>query len=80
MSLDPASFAVVPMRGPDAWRRTLEARERFLAAGDPDWLPPQSCGVRREIVLSWRRSLLSGVDATATDLPCDEGAVPPGQR
>jgi transcriptional regulator of acetoin/glycerol metabolism len=79
MSLDPASFAVVPMRGPDAWRRTLEAREHFLAAGDPDWLPPQSCGVRREIVLSWRRSLLSGVDATATDLPCDEGAVPPGR-
>jgi len=67
------------MHGPDAWRRTLEVREHFLAAADPDWLPPRSCGVRREIVLSWRRSLLSGVDAAATDLPRDEGAVPPGR-
>jgi sigma-54 dependent transcriptional regulator, acetoin dehydrogenase operon transcriptional activator AcoR len=79
MSPDPASFAVAPMRGPEAWRRTLEVKEHFLAAGDPDWLPPPSSGVRREIVLSWRRSLLSGVDATATGLPCDEGAVPPGR-
>ena len=79
MSSGPASFAVAPMRGPDAWRRTLEVREHFLAAADPDWLPPRSCGVRREIVLSWRRSLLSGVDAAATDLPRDEGAVPPGR-
>jgi transcriptional regulator of acetoin/glycerol metabolism len=65
------------MRGRAAWRRTLEVKERFLAAGDPDLLPPETCGVRREIVLSWRRSLLSGVDAASTDLPRDEGAVPP---
>ncbi|WP_395107663.1 sigma-54-dependent Fis family transcriptional regulator [Actinomadura sp. SCN-SB] len=65
------------MRGREAWRRTLAIKERFLAAGDPDLLPPEDCGVRREIVLSWRRSLLSGVDAAATDLPRDEAAVPP---
>jgi sigma-54 dependent transcriptional regulator, acetoin dehydrogenase operon transcriptional activator AcoR len=65
------------MRGREAWRRTHEVRERFLAAGDPDRLPPEDCGVRREIVLSWRRSLLSGVDAASTDLPCDDRAVPP---
>jgi transcriptional regulator of acetoin/glycerol metabolism len=63
------------MRGQRAWRRTLEARERFLA--DPDALPPGDCGVRREIVMSWRRSLLSGVDSASTDLPRDAGAVPP---
>src|SRR6266516_4619892 len=40
MSPGPASFAVAPMHGPDAWRRTLEVREHFLAAADPDWLPP----------------------------------------
>jgi sigma-54 dependent transcriptional regulator, acetoin dehydrogenase operon transcriptional activator AcoR len=77
MSPDSASLAVAPMCGPDAWRRTLEVRDRFLAAADPDWLPPRSCGVRREIVLLWRLLLLSGVDAAATDLPRDESAVPP---
>jgi transcriptional regulator of acetoin/glycerol metabolism len=65
------------MRGREAWRRTLEVKERFLVAGDPDRLPPPGCGVRREIVLSWRRSLLSGVDAASRDLPRDESAVPP---
>jgi sigma-54 dependent transcriptional regulator, acetoin dehydrogenase operon transcriptional activator AcoR len=73
--LEPAATPTVPMRGQQAWRRTLEARERFLA--DPDGLPPGEFGVRREIVMSWRRSLLSGVDATSTDLPRDAGAVPP---
>jgi sigma-54 dependent transcriptional regulator, acetoin dehydrogenase operon transcriptional activator AcoR len=72
-----AAAATAPMRGREAWRRTHEVKERFLTAGDPDRLPPEDCGVRREIVLSWRRSLLSGVDAASTDLPCDERAVPP---
>ncbi len=63
--------------GRQAWRRTMEVRERFLAAGDPDRLPPATCGVRRPIVLSWRRCLLSGVDPAATALPRDEGTVPP---
>ena len=71
--------AVPPMRGAEAWQRTLEIRERYLAGGDPGLLPPPDCGVRREIVLSWRRSLLSGVDATATDLPRDADAAPPGR-
>jgi hypothetical protein len=31
------------MRGPEAWRRTLEVRERFLAAGDLEGLPPLGC-------------------------------------
>jgi len=65
------------MRGREAWLRTLEAKERFLAAGDPGRLPPQTGEVRREIALSWRRSLLSGVDAAGTDLPRDASAVPP---
>lgn len=52
----------------------LEVRDRFLAAADPDRLPPEDCGVRREIVMSWRRSLLSGVDTASTDLPRDSGA------
>ena len=69
----------VPMLGQQAWRRTLEVRDRFLAAADPDRLPPEDCGVRREIVMSWRRSLLSGVDTASTDLPRDSGAVPPGR-
>jgi transcriptional regulator of acetoin/glycerol metabolism len=63
--------------GREAWRRTLQVRERFLAAGDPGRLPSMTCGVRREIVLSWRRSLLSGVDPAGTDLPRDEAAAPP---
>jgi hypothetical protein len=67
MDLMAAPVLPVPMRGQAAWRRTLEVRERFLAAG-PDWLPPEDCGVRREIVYSWRRSLLSGVDTASTDL------------
>jgi transcriptional regulator of acetoin/glycerol metabolism len=65
------------MQGQEAWRRTLAARERFLA--DPDGLPPGLWGVRREIVMSWRRSLLSGVDTAGTDLPRDTAAVPPGR-
>ncbi len=63
--------------GRQAWRRTMEVRERFLAAGDPDRLPSAACGVRREIVLSWRRCMLSGVDPAATALPRDEGTVLP---
>ena len=68
-----------PIRGHDAWRRTLEVRERYLAAGDADRLPPPGCGVRREIVMSWRRSMLSGVDTAGTELPRDRGAVPPAR-
>jgi sigma-54 dependent transcriptional regulator, acetoin dehydrogenase operon transcriptional activator AcoR len=63
--------------GRAAWRRTLEVREGFLAAGDPDRLPPPACGVRREIVLSWRRCVLSGVDPASTELPRDGAAEPP---
>jgi sigma-54 dependent transcriptional regulator, acetoin dehydrogenase operon transcriptional activator AcoR len=77
VSPEPGAVVTAPMRGREAWRRTLEVKERFLAAGDPDRLPPPGCGVRREIVLSWRRSLLSGVDAASRDLPRDESAVPP---
>jgi sigma-54 dependent transcriptional regulator, acetoin dehydrogenase operon transcriptional activator AcoR len=67
------------MHGHEAWRRTRDIRERYLAAGDPERLPPPDCGVRREIVMSWRRSLLSGVDTAGTDLPRDSGAVPPAR-
>jgi transcriptional regulator of acetoin/glycerol metabolism len=73
----PAAAPRAPMRGQEAWRRTLAAREQFLAG--PDRLPPGLWGVRREIVMSWRRSLLSGVDTTSTDLPRDTAAVPPGR-
>jgi transcriptional regulator of acetoin/glycerol metabolism len=73
----PTSPPPAPIRGAAAWRRTLAIKERYLAAGDPDQLPPATCGVRREILTSWRRCLLSGVDASATNLPRDEGAVPP---
>jgi sigma-54 dependent transcriptional regulator, acetoin dehydrogenase operon transcriptional activator AcoR len=79
MSTRSAALAASLMRGPDAWRRTLEVKERYLAAGDPDQLPPPDCGVRREIVASWRRSLLSGVDAAGTDLPRDACAALPGR-
>lgn len=78
MDLMAASVLPVPMRGQAAWRRTLEVRERFLAAW-PDWLPPEDCGVRREILYSWRRSLLSGADTASTDLLRDSRAVPPGR-
>jgi sigma-54 dependent transcriptional regulator, acetoin dehydrogenase operon transcriptional activator AcoR len=74
-SMEPAAIAAVPMRGTEAWRRTRDVRERFLAS--PDQRPPGDWGVRREIVMSWRRSLLSGVDSASTDLPIDSGAVPP---
>ena len=74
--MEPAAIARVPMRGQEAWRQTLEARERFLA--DHDQLP-EDCGVRREIIMSWRRSLLSGVDSAGTDLPRDTCAAPPGR-
>jgi sigma-54 dependent transcriptional regulator, acetoin dehydrogenase operon transcriptional activator AcoR len=63
--------------GRRAWRQTMEVRERFLAGADPDRLPPAACGVRREIIMSWRRCLLSGVDPAATTLPRDDGALPP---
>src|SRR5258708_3211330 len=79
MSIEPATMPVSLLYGDAAWRRTLAVRERYLGAGDPDQLPPPDCGVRHEIVLSWRRSLLSGVDTASTDLPCDCEAVPPGR-
>src|SRR5579862_1660283 len=78
MSTQPPEPApAVPMNGREAWRRTLAARERFLS--DPDRLLAGSCGVRREIIMSWRRSLLSGVDTASTDLPRDTDAAPPGR-
>jgi sigma-54 dependent transcriptional regulator, acetoin dehydrogenase operon transcriptional activator AcoR len=79
MSTQSAALAASLMRGPEAWRRTLEIKERYLASGDPDQLPPPGCGVRREIIASWRRSVLSGVDSASTDLPRDEGAALPGR-
>jgi sigma-54 dependent transcriptional regulator, acetoin dehydrogenase operon transcriptional activator AcoR len=79
MSTESAIVPAIPMHGHEAWRRTRDIRKRYLAAGDPDQLPPPDCGVRREIVMSWRRSLLSGVDTAGTDLPCDSGAVPPAR-
>jgi transcriptional regulator of acetoin/glycerol metabolism len=79
VSIEPAIMPVPRLYGQAAWMRTLEVRERYLAAGDPDQLPPPDCGVRREIIVSWRRSLLSGVDTASTDLPCDGDAVPPGR-
>jgi hypothetical protein len=57
VSAESGSVLTAPMRGREAGRRTLEARERYLAADDPDRLPPKACEVRREIALSWRRSL-----------------------
>jgi hypothetical protein len=80
VSAEPGSVLTTPMRGRAAWHRTLEARERYLAAGDPDRLPAQAGEVRREIAMSWRRSLLSGVDTASTDLPRDTNAVPPIYR
>ena len=71
MSTESAVVPAIPMHGHEAWRRTRDIRERYLAAGDPERLPPPDCGVRREIVMSWRRSLLSGVDTAGTDLPRD---------
>jgi len=73
----PVTTLTAPIHGRAAWQRTLEVKERYLAAGHPDQLPPTPCGVRPEIVSSWRRSLLSGVDAAGTDLPRDDGATRP---
>src|SRR5258708_22881683 len=79
MSIEPATMPGSLLYGDAAWRRTLAVRERYLGAGNPDQLPPPDCGVRHEIILSWRRSLLSGMDTASTDLPCDCEAVPPGR-
>src|SRR5262245_47225494 len=67
--------AAVPV-GPEAWRRTLQAKDRFLASGGLDRDPAGYRDVRPEILLSWQRSLLSGVDPGAVDLPRDERRGP----
>jgi len=67
--------AVVPV-GPEAWRRTMRAKDRFLASGGLDRDPAGYREVRPEILLSWQRSLLSGVDPGAVDLPRDERRGP----
>jgi sigma-54 dependent transcriptional regulator, acetoin dehydrogenase operon transcriptional activator AcoR len=73
----PGSALAEPMTGTAAWRRTLEIKHNFLQSGfltsaQPGRLPPHPVAVRPEIVRSWRRSVLGGVDWTATNLPQDE--------
>jgi sigma-54 dependent transcriptional regulator, acetoin dehydrogenase operon transcriptional activator AcoR len=46
-------------------RSVLVARERFLETGDPG----RAAGVRPEIVASWQRCRVSGVDPTDSDPP-----------
>ncbi|MFW3172204.1 sigma-54-dependent Fis family transcriptional regulator [Geodermatophilus sp. CPCC 206100] len=54
------------------WDAVRAAKERVLAA-DPFTVDPAAApGVRPEIVRSWRRSLLAGVDPAATRFPVDD--------
>lgn len=63
MSAEPCSVLTTPMHGRAAWHRTLEARERYLAAGDPDRLPAQTSEVAlTERFPAWDR------EAAARDL------------
>lgn len=64
--------STLPAIGQDAWRRTLEAKHRFLEARDPHHPSAAAAAVRPEILRSWSSSLLSGVDAEGTDIPRDE--------
>ena len=59
---------------------TGKGAEDFLAAGDPDRLPPEDCGVRREIVQSWRRSLLSSTQLSTYFVGYQEVAAIAGLR
>ncbi|MGE5287439.1 MAG: sigma-54-dependent Fis family transcriptional regulator [Micromonosporaceae bacterium] len=72
MTSQPGSALAAPMAGAVAWRRTLKIRRSFLEYGDPLRLPPRAGTVRPEILLSWRRSMLSGVDWAGTSLPRDD--------
>lgn len=72
MTTESGRTPATPATGPDAWRRTLEAKHRFLETRDPHRPPPAAAAVRPEILRSWSSSLLSGVDATDTGIPRDE--------
>jgi transcriptional regulator of acetoin/glycerol metabolism len=86
VSAEPGSVLTTPMRGREAWHRTLEARERYVGAGDPDRLPAQAFEVRREITLSWGRSLLplrerlGEVPALVSDIIAELRPEPPRPR
>jgi transcriptional regulator of acetoin/glycerol metabolism len=55
----------------------VRAAKADLLARDPFSLSPADApGVRPEVVRSWRRSLLAGVDPAATRFPVDDGFAP----
>lgn len=57
-----------PIFGPEGWQRTREAKRRFLRNGSVDGSGGQALQVRPEILLSWKRSVLSGVDMTTSQV------------
>lgn len=79
MTQYPGSIFRAPMQGAVAWREMLDVKHHFLASGDVGWRPPRTGDVRNEILLSWRRCVLSGVDPAATLLPRDEDRPPPAR-
>lgn len=55
--------------GAEEWKRTREAKHRFLERGTFHEADSYGAGVRPEILASWKRSVLSGVDPRANSVP-----------
>ncbi|MFD2416346.1 sigma-54-dependent Fis family transcriptional regulator [Amycolatopsis pigmentata] len=66
---------VIP-RTPAEWERVREAKLDALARGPLAVDPADYPGVRPEVVASWRRSMLAGVDPAATHYVVDKDFQP----
>ncbi|SFL14723.1 sigma-54-dependent Fis family transcriptional regulator [Geodermatophilus ruber] len=58
------------------WERVREAKHDVLSRDPFTVRPADHPGVRPEVVASWRRSLLAGVDPNATRFPVDDPFEP----
>ncbi|WP_175475406.1 helix-turn-helix domain-containing protein [Arthrobacter sp. UCD-GKA] len=58
------------------WDRIQEIKLEVLQQDPLDLMPDQFPEIRREVLMSWKRSMLAGVDAWGTEIPFDEGFSP----
>src|SRR5699024_5739692 len=58
------------------WDIVAEAKERALSTKPHELLPANFPEVRPQILMSWKRSMLAGVDSAATKIPINEDVNP----
>ncbi|MBB3083841.1 sigma-54-dependent Fis family transcriptional regulator [Geodermatophilus sabuli] len=76
MTASPSAGGLRVPRTAAEWDAVRAAKAEVLTRDPFAITPDDAPGVRPEVVRSWRRSLLAGVDPAATRFPVDDGFAP----